>query len=656
MPGEMDTGSDDIEKLKKKLYSRSAKSGPMNDIRAPLSPEQTDDVPRTFQKPPVPSAAPLVVEPPIAALMATRKQKMSFAAKFLLACVAFFIIAAGAAAYLFLGGGNIISPQNIDVQVVAPSLVDSGKQGSIQIIIDNRNTADLTLADIVIDYPYGTRDPADPTQTLTHVRKSIGTIASGQQIKETADGIFYGAEGSAQKVTVTLEYNVASSNAVFEKSGEADFRIGSSPISLSIAAPDTVVAGQQFSMDITVQSNATTPLQNVVVQGQYPFGYSIISSSPQAGAGGTFWQLGTLAPGDSTVLHVVGTIDGQDGDSRVVRFVVGSNTDPTDTTIEVPILTVPETLTVKKPFISATIAVNGTTANSSSGIIPVAAGSALQGTINWINNTTAAVSNVQLTLTLSGPALDKTSIGSADGFYQSQSGTITWGPSQEPTLASVPPGGTGSLQFSFSTLPPGAGGTLVTDPTINLSVGVQGTGQDTSSGPQQIASIASANVTVASELTLSAQALHFTGPIPNTGPMPPQAEQDTSYTILWTVKNSSNTIGNAVASAILPPYVRYVSAGQAGISYDANSRTVTWNLGDLAAGVGYSTAAKQAYFQVVLTPSTSQVGSIVPLTGASALKGQDRYANVGVEADAPAPTTQLSEAGFQSGMDTIAPK
>ena len=470
-------GGDEIEKLKKKLYSRADTAKPMNDIRAPLSQKEVDEVPKTFHTPQ--DDAPKITQPPIAALMTTRRSKMSFAAKFLIGSIAFFIIAAGAAVYLFLGGGSVISPQNIDIQVVAPSLVDSGKQGAIQVIIDNRNTSALTLVDLLVDYPDGTRDPANPTAALLHVRDSIGTINSGQQIKQNADGIFYGAEGSAQKVTVTLEYSVAGSNAVFEKTAEADFRIGSSPISLSINTQDNVVAGQSFPIDITVQSNATTPLQNVVVQGQYPFGFSVVSATPTAAAGGTFWQLGTMQPGSSQVIHLVGSINGQNGDAKVMRFVVGSNTDPTNTTVEVPVLTVPQTVTVQMPFMGARIAVNGQDGTGGK-TIAVAQGAALQGVVTWTNNLSTAVSNAQFTLTLKGPALDKNSVSSSNGFYQSQSNTITWGPSQDATLANVPPGGTGQLQFSFATLPPGTGGTLVTNPTINLSLDVQGTSQNSS--------------------------------------------------------------------------------------------------------------------------------------------------------------------------------
>ena len=645
---------DDIEILKNKLYSRGNKQKPISDIRAPLSPSEAE-VPVAWAKDTTgEDAAAAAKKNHIDEYMALPKQRgMSFATKFLIGSFLFFILATGAAAYIFFGGGNIISPSNIDLQVVAPSLVDAGKPAEFQIIVGNRNTTPISLVDVVITYPSGTRDPANPSNALTQQRQTIGTMSPGQQVKQTASGIFYGQEGAQEKVAVTLEYSVSGSNAVFEKDAEADFVIGSSPVSVSVNAPSEAITGQQFPITITVQSNATTPIQNLVVQGQYPFGFSAVSATPSATAGGTFWQLGTLAPGDSKVITLTGALTGQDGDQRVFRFVTGSNTDPTDTTVDVPILTVPQTITVRKPFISGSIAVNG----QSSANISVSGASPLQGTINWQNNLPTSVSNVQLVLTLSGPALDKNSVSASNGFYQSANNTITWGPTQDPELASVPAGGQGTLQFSFASLPPGAGNVLITNPTISLSLAVSGTRDDQGNVPEQVSDAASTQVSVASAISLTAQALHFSGPVTNTGPMPPKAESDTSYTIVWTVKNSSNTIANTVVSTVLPPYVRFASTGAAGVTYDSGSRTVTWSLGDVPAGVGYSVAARQATFQVILTPSASQVGSAPALTGNVSLTGQDRFAQVTVNAKADAPTTFLTgDTGFQSGMDIVVSK
>ncbi len=565
--------------------------------------------------------------------------------------ILFFIIAAGVSALFFFGGITTTSPQNIDVQVLAPSLVDGGKEATFEIIITNRNTTPLELADLVLDYPAGALDPTDPTQSLTHDRISIGTIGPGQQVKKTVSALLYGQEGVQETLQASLEYSISGSNAVFEKQGQASFTIGSAPVSITISAPGSVTAGDQFAMDITVRSNATSPVENVAIEGQYPFGFSVVSATPPGVAGNTLWRLGTLAPGASQTIHIVGTIDASDGDERVFTFLAGSNSDPTDTHVDVPFLTVPQTLTVEKPFVTGSITLNGQTGSA----VSVSPGSTVQGTIRWQNNLTDAISNLELDLSVSGPAVDTSSISSQNGFYQSGNSTIIWSQDRDSELASVAPGATGSYNFSFNTLPPGAQGTLITNPTITLNLTVHATRQSDAGATGTVGSAASAQVTVASLLSLTAQSSRNSPVFVNTGPLPPRADTGSSYTVTWTLKNSANTVANTTVQTTLPPYVNFVSAQTgSGITYDTASRTVTWSLGDVKAGVGYTSAAEQASFQVMLIPSDSQVGTVPSLTGPTAATGQDRYAQVQVGANVDGPTTQAVD--VSPAMDTVVAK
>jgi hypothetical protein len=261
-------------------------------------------------------------------------------------------------------------------------------------------------------------------------------------------------------------------------------------------------------------------------------------------------------------------------------------------------------------------------------------------------------------LTFVGPALDKNSVQASNGFYQSGNSSIIWSKSQDPSLANVPPGTTGTYQFSFATLPPGSGNVLITNPTISLNLQVRGTRKGQTSVPESIGSAASLNVQLASAASVQAQTFHFSGPFTNIGPMPPRAETATTYSIVLTVKNSSNALANTVATTVLPPYVNFMSAipGE-GVVYDAASRTVRWPIGELKAGVGYTLPTRQAAFQVTLNPSTSQIGQAPALTGPIQLSGTDRFAQVTVESQAPGPTTRIAgEIGFTSGMDIVAPK
>ena len=660
-----------VEKLKSRLYARGAKEKPA-DERSQLSPNESH-APTSWSEihapgegagdsdfaasPNNPAAEksesptpiiPLTTAPPLTPI--NPRPRMSLSTKFFFGSIIFFIIAAGVSALLFYGGVNTTSPQNIDVQVLAPSLVDGGKEATFEIIVTNRNAAPLQLADLVLDYPSGALDPTDPTKSLTHDRISIGSIKSGEQVKKTVSALLYGQEGTQETLGARLEYSVAGSNAVFEKQGQASFTIGSAPVSVTISSPSSVIAGDQFAIDVNVRSNATSPVENVAIEGQYPFGFSVLSASPSGVAGNTLWRLGTLAPGASQTIHIVGTIDASNGDQRIFRFLAGSNSNPTDTHVDVPFLTVPQTLTVEQPFITGSIAVNGQTGNN----ISVSAGGTLQGTVTWQNNLTDAVSDLELDLSFDGPAVNKNTINSSNGFYQSSNSTIIWSKDLESTLASVAPGATGTFQFSFATLPAATQGTLITNPTITLNLTVHATRQSGGTS-STVSSVATAQLVIASLLSLTAQSSRNSGGFINTGPLPPRAETGSSYTITWTLKNSANTVANTTVQTVLPPYVNFVAAqAGGGVTYDTASRTVTWSLGDVKPGVGYTSAAAQAAFQVMLIPSASQVGTAPALTGPTAASGQDRYAQVQVGADADGPTTQAIDIG--TGMDIVAPK
>ena len=637
-----------VDHMKDSLYSRKHQGG-MGDVRAPLSPSESH----------APVAWPSSAEATggqarrTSIIPATPRERMALATKFLIGSAAFFVLAIGGAAIFFFSGGNYISPKNIDLQVVAPALVDGGSTGNLQFIITNRNSAELQLADLVIEYPSGTRDPKNPQKSLNNERIPVGAIAPGQQIKLTSSAVFYGSEGDTQIIKASLEYSVQGSNAVFVKEGSASITIGSSPVSVRVETQSEAISGQPFTIKVTVQSNSPAPVQDVLVQAQYPFGYSVQSATPRADAGSTLWRLGTMAPGATQVITVTGSIDGQDGDERVFRFLAGSNKDQTAGKIQVPFLSVPATLTVRRPFITAGIAVDGKTGPK----ISATAGKSLHGTVTWQNNLQESVSDVQIKLKFSGVVFDRGSVQPGGGFYQSNDNTITWTSAQDPSLASVPPGGSGTLQFSFNALAPGAGGTVYTNPTIDLSltVGAVRTGQG--DVPDQISSAASTQITLASAIAIAARALHFTGGSGNSGPMPPRAETATTYTIEWSAKNSSNTVANTTVLTVLPVYVTFVAAyAGSDITYDAGSRTVRWDVGDLGAGVGYSTAARKGSFRISFMPSSSQVGLSPQLTGTAVISGTDRFAQVQVSDTVEAPTTKLTEPGFVGGMDIVAPK
>ena len=145
--------------------------------------------------------------------------------------------------------------------------------------------------------------------------------------------------------------------------------------------------------------------------------------------------------------------------------------------------------------------------------------------------------------------------------------------------------------------------------------------------------------------------MHASGPFSNTGPIPPRANQATTYTILLSVQGGGNAVAGGVLSTVLPSYVTYtgLTTGTGTFSYDAGAHTVTWNTGDLAQGT-----SAQGAFQVSVTPSTSQKGSAPPLTSILSFSGYDRFAGVQVSATAnPVTTDTPQDPGYVSSNANV---
>jgi hypothetical protein len=92
------------------------------------------------------------------------------------------------------------------------------------------------------------------------------------------------------------------------------------------------------------------------------------------------------------------------------------------------------------------------------------------------------------------------------------------------------------------------------------------------------------------------------------------------------------------------------SANPEDVSYDAASNTVTWNLGTLSSGTGFSNALREIEFQVSLTPSLSQVGTTPTLVSGITFTGFDTVAGKDLTLTAPSLTTNMpSDPAFIQG-------
>jgi len=639
--------SDSIEQLKKSLYSRATP-----DIRTRrrfrASPEETD-LPKDWEHPP---------EKSVETRLNTeyRDHSMSFFTKILIGSAVFFLICLGMGAYLFFNGSNLISANNLDIVVSGPISIAGGTPFSFNVQVTNKNNVKLTTVDMEVDFPTGSVNPANTANEQKTYQALMDDLDPNGVTQRAVSADLYGQENSTKEMIIKIFYQVPGSNATFEKDKTYDVLVSSSPLNLSISSFNQVTAGQKFDMTVTLTSNSQSTIQGVLLNALYPFGYSFVTSDQPPLADKATWNVGDIAPGQSKTITISGTLQGQDQDTRIFHFIAGAASPGSPSVIGTEYTDTSETVTLQKPFITVALSFGHDDAGSGSYIGQFS--KPITGTISWSNNLPNAVTDAQIHLQFSGNAFDKGSVSANGGFYDSANNQITWDKTNTPALESIAAGGSGSVVFNFIPRDLGNPSAPVTNPSVALSVSVAGQRTSESNVPQSLDESVSRSVEVASNVSVSAQALYTTGPFTNSGPFPPKAEATTTYTIVWTVANSSSAVSGASVSATLPENVSWmgpVSPQSDNVQYDANSRTVTWNVGTLAAYLGQNGQQQtQAAFQVGLQPSVTDVGNSLILVNPATLSAMDNFTGSTVYSAWGSLTTRLStDPGFQEGDDLV---
>ena len=560
------------------------------------------------------------------------KKHVRLATIFLGVSFIFFLIALGVASYLFYFGSSSVSTDKIDVSIQGPITIAGGDTVPLLITITNKNPVAIQNATIEVDFPDGTRSATDILSPYTHYVENLGTLASGATVTRSIKAVVFGGAGQTLTLPVSLSYGMPSSNAVFEKKLSYALSVSYTPLSVSVDALSETVSGTPMTFTVTVRSNATIPLDNVVLSATSPIGFSLTSSSiPSSNSN---FYIGTLAPGAVKKIVLTGVLSGQDNEQRVFHFTVGTAASAQDQTLAVTYMTQDATVSIASPFITTTLAINGDT----SGNTVLTQGSSQSVSLSYTNTLPTTVMNAAVSIAITGSAVDYNSIRTTSGFYDSVHHSILFSKDTDQSLASLAPGASGIGSFTFSTLPAG-----VASPTVTFTTTVSGTRVGQTNVPEQITSSLVRTAKVGTAVSLSALSSRA-GPFESTGPIPPRAGAATTYAILWNVSNTGNAVAGGVVTAVLPSYVSYTgkTSGTGSFSYDTASRTVTWNVGDLT-----ETAQAQGAFQVSLTPSTSQKGASVSLTSGASFSGYDRFAGATVTATAnPVTTETRTDAGY----------
>ncbi len=583
-----------------------------------------------------------------------KKQKIlnntSMFKKFFISSLVFFGVAILFALLMFFRGGNTVSNQNIEINILGNSFTAGGEDLPLQVEIVNKNSVALQYADLLITYP---KNSASSAEDVVRVRQSVGDIPAGGSAHQDAKVVLFGEQGSTKTITATLEYRISGSNAVFVTDKTYDVSINSSPVALTVDSPSELVANQPITFKIKAILNTTRPADKMLMSVDYPPGFQFTSADPKPSYGNNVWTLGDLVQGLEKDVTVTGTMYASAKEQKSFHVYIGTEDTNDQTKIGIVYNSLLNTITMSEPFLDARLLINGQdktefTADNTRKI---------SGEIRWANNLPTRITDAEIHLKFSGNAFTESGLDPRGGFYNSMTKEIVWDKNSVSQFAALEPGQSGSLTFLFNSSSLVSQGTTIDSPQIVLSVSVKGKEPTTGTDVKEITSSDQKVVKINSNFQLAAKGLYYSGAFQNTGSIPPKAENETTYTIVWDITNSANSVTDGEARATLPPYVTWknkISPTTEDLSYNTSTNEVVWKIGSVSKGVGFSSAGREVSFQVSITPSTSQIGSIPMLVSNIALTGTDTYTTSTISDSYPSLNTSLlNDPNFPIGGDRV---
>lgn len=567
--------------------------------------------------------------------------KINWFFRFFIVAFLFFLGALGFAGYkLYFDSG--IKADNIDILVTSPLSVGAGEVFDFESLIQNKNQLPIKYVDIEVLFPDGTRSVENISEDYKTSKETIESIDVGQIIKRNYSALLFGEETEKKEITITLSYQVDGVTSLLKKEKKFEVSLESTPIRLTITNVSEITSGQEVSFNVELVSNSTQTLKNVMVQAVYPFGFSLKNSSIAPEVDKKTWIIQSIQPKESINLKVNGVIEGQNKDEKFFKFSVGL-ADEKKIQPQIVFSTKGVSIALARPFLELDLAID----QDNSDVISVDAERSKSGTISFKNNTEFPIRNATISLNMNGLVLHKELVQINGGFYQSLNNTVVWDYTTSDNLILIPVGSSGSVSFNFGGLGISSG-KFILNPELDFKINVKGNRNVEGNVSETIENSIVKKIRFNTQVEMNTYSQFYSPVFANFGPLPPKVEQKTSYTGFVELKNTSNSVSNAIVTMRVPNYVKYEGAFSPNteeVSYDPVTRIITWNVKNIYQKTGYQDSqSKTLAVQVSIIPSISQDGSTPVLLENIKFNGIDDFTKKDIEIESSPISTAINDA------------
>jgi hypothetical protein len=512
----------------------------------------------------------------------------------------------------------------------------------MQVSVSNQNSVPIQAATLIINYPVGTKTNDADTKDLYEQRISVESIAAGEAINIPLNALLFGEENEEKEVRATIEYRVNGSNGTFFKEAQpVKIKINSSPLVVRVQAVEKASSGQEIEVTLTVQSNTSAVQRNILITANYPNSFGFLRAEPSPSYGQNTWLISEISPEGSQVIKIRGRISGVANEQSELQFLAGTPRSDNQFVMSSTMTQAKTTYTIERPFIDVLVRING----DGDGAAVVEAGKEAAVVIRITNTLEETIYDMRVEVSPKGNLIRDNLLSIQGGFYDSTNKVIRYEVAGMNDLAEVRPGE--SREFMFLVKPDINQQTAAFD----ISTNVYARRVREAGASEEMVGTAVAVAKYESRLLLQAQAGRNDGPFTDTGPLPPIANQDTTYTLTFELEAGANDLTAAVMTTSLPQHVTWLDKyeGEGTVEYNPVAKQIRWNVGVMTAKT-----SRQLQVQVSLLPSVTQVGTNPTLVGSQEVRATDRFTETTVRAVNTLLTNELSrEAGHPRGNGKV---
>lgn len=512
------------------------------------------------------------------------------------------------------------SKQILKLEILGQESAEMGEEITYAVKYKNNGNFVLEKPKLIFELP----ENSLTEDSKTRFTQDLNDIYPGEERLIEFRGRLLGKEGDLKMAKAWLNYVPHNLSARYESATTFTTKIDSVPITLTYDTTSKIEKGKEVAYSINYFSNIDYPLENLSIKVDSVSGFDIKSADPQS-LDNVEWKLETLSKGQGGKIRIRGVVTAETGSHLNLSAKLGM----WQSGVFVVIKEVGQEVETTQPQLFISQQINGNVNHVAS------PGETLNYQIFLRNIGSTPFNDLFVTTRLDGEALDLSTLQSLEGQVKTGDNLIIFDSRQISKLQNLYP--KQEIQIGFSV-------------KIKNSLDVSD-GNLSVKNTVDVLDISQEFVTkISSKVDLTQKAYYSTtNSIENFGPIPPKVGEATSYAIVWEVKNYLNNLKNVRIKATLPQNVSLVDAifpesEASHFSFDSKSREIIWSAGNLSSGSKTSIT-----FQIVLTPSAFQLGSIAQLISQATVFAEDEFTNATIQKTVSGVNTGLPDDQDNSG-------